>query len=59
VLKDIISVFIGLVGILLLSYGFYLIAPQYGFITMGLMLTAFSFLFSRAIAHNKLKNKKR
>jgi len=59
VLTDIISVLVGLVGILLLSYGTYLIAPEYGFITLGTTLTLFSFLLSRANAINNLKNKKR
>jgi hypothetical protein len=58
-LKDLISALFGLVGIILLSYGTYLIAPHYGFITLGLALTFFSFLMSRANAMNNLKNKKR
>jgi hypothetical protein len=57
-LKDLISTLFGLVGIILLSYGTYLIAPHYGFITLGLALTFFSFLMARANAVNKFNNKK-
>jgi hypothetical protein len=58
-LTDFISVFIGIVGILLLSYGTYLISPEYGFITLGSSFTLFSFLLSRVNAINEFKNKKR
>jgi hypothetical protein len=60
-LKDLISALFGLVGIMFLSYGAYLIAPEYGFITLGLALTMFSFLMARANALNNAiikKNKK-
>jgi len=58
-LADWVSGLLGLIGIFLLSYGAYLIAPQYGFITLGIALTFFSFLMSRANAfNNQQKNKK-
>jgi hypothetical protein len=57
-LKDLISTLFGLTGIILLSYGAYLIAPQYGFIALGIALTVFSFLMARANAVNKFNNKK-
>jgi len=58
-LADLISGLLGLVGIFLLSYGAYLIAPHFGFITMGIALIGFSYLFARANALNKLKKNKK
>lgn len=59
-LTDLFSGFLGLLGILLVSYGAFLFAPAIGFIVLGLALTAFSFLISRAKAfkdHQKTKGK--
>jgi uncharacterized membrane protein len=55
-LADWISGLLGLIGILLLSYGTYLIAPYFGFISMGVALIIFSYLFARANSVNKLNN---
>ncbi len=57
-LADFISGLIGLIGILLLSYGAFLFAPPFGFITLGSALIMFSFLFARASALNNQKKKK-
>ncbi len=56
-LADVISGLIGLIGILLLSYGAFLFAPPFGFITLGAALIMFSFLFARASALNNQKKK--
>jgi hypothetical protein len=57
-LTDIFSAMVGLIGILLLSYGAYIYTPAAGYIVLGFALTAFSFLLSRASAFNKhLKTK--
>jgi uncharacterized membrane protein len=63
-LADWISGLLGLIGILLLSYGTYLIAPYFGFISMGVALIIFSYLLARANANtgnqlNKLKKNKK
>jgi uncharacterized membrane protein len=63
-LADWISGLLGLMGIFLLSYGTYLIAPYFGFISMGVALIIFSYLLARANANtgnqlNKLKKNKK
>jgi membrane protein DedA with SNARE-associated domain len=47
-LKDVISFIAGLVGTLLMSFGFYLFNPAAGAICLGVFLTMFSYLLSKA-----------
>ena len=58
-LADWISGILGFVGIILCSYGAYVIAPQFGFIAMGIALIVFSYLLARAKAFNNAKKNKK
>lgn len=57
-LKDIISGVLGFAGVGLIAFGAYLIFPAAGFIVIGLSLTLFSFLMSRATAYSRARGKK-
>ncbi|WP_199922428.1 hypothetical protein [Pseudoalteromonas piratica] len=47
-LKDAISFVVGLAGALLMSFGFYQFNPALGAICLGVFLTVFSYLLSKA-----------
>jgi len=57
-LKDIISTTIGFTGVILISFGAYLVLPAAGYIVAGTSLMLFSFLMSRATAYNRAQGKK-
>lgn len=54
-LKDIFSMIMGWLGLVLLSYGAWLLTPALGFACLGAALMAYSFLLARSNAYVKTK----